>query len=225
MRLSRAALAVLMLGLAGPAWGVGLELIIEGREAEVSGRREAALTAYSEAVKAADLFDTQRAYAYSRMGSIRAYLGDNIKAIDDYSKAIQLNPKLGSAYTLRGYLRAAIGQYEAAEKDQQTALKQTKDQRPDYIPWVLQHYADLWRRRGDFERALEYCARADRAGRRIEVTFRRAWIYLDMGKTEEARIEFRKFMQDARGEDLKTYWPDERGAISRLRELQKVEEP
>lgn len=225
MRLSYAALAVLLLGLAGPSWGTGLELILEGREAELAGRRESALTAYGEATKASDLLDTQRAYAYSRMGAIRGYLGDNIKAIDDYSKALKLDPQLGSAYTLRGYLRGVIGQYEAAEKDQQAALKLTKGQKADYEPWVLQHYADLWRRRGDFTRALEYCAQADRAGRRAEVAFRRAWIYLDMGKTKEAGAEFQRFMKESQGRDLRTFWPDERGVLGRLQELRQVREP
>ncbi|MGQ0586406.1 MAG: hypothetical protein ACT4PK_04295, partial [Gammaproteobacteria bacterium] len=70
MRLS-AALAVLLLGLAGPCWGIGLELVIEGREAELAGRREAALTAYGQATKAKDLSGPQKAYVYSRMGGIR----------------------------------------------------------------------------------------------------------------------------------------------------------
>ncbi len=71
MRPSYAALAVLMLVMAGPSWGGGLELIVEAREAELAGRRGAALTAYGEATKAGDLSDVQKAYAYSRMGSIR----------------------------------------------------------------------------------------------------------------------------------------------------------
>jgi hypothetical protein len=60
MRLPYAALAVLMLGLAGPSWGTGLELIIKGREAELAGRRDAALTAYGEATRAGDLTNPQK---------------------------------------------------------------------------------------------------------------------------------------------------------------------
>ena len=224
MRLSYAALAVLMLGLTGPCWGTGLELIIKGREAELSGRREAALTAYADATKAGDLTNPQRAYAYSRMGSIRGYLGENIKAIDDYSKAIELDAKLGRAYSLRGYLRGVVGQYDLAEKDHQAAINLAKHQESeDYLPWVLQHFADLWRRRGDFARALSYCDRADRTRKSAIVAFRRAWIYLDMGKTAEASAEFQRFMKA--GEDLRTFWPDERGVISRLQELRQISEP
>ncbi|MGH8441890.1 MAG: tetratricopeptide repeat protein [Nevskiaceae bacterium] len=213
-----------MLGLAGPSWGTGLELIIEGREAELAGRREAALTAYGGATKARDLTDAQKAYAYSRMGGIRGYLGENVRAINDYSKAIELDAKLGRAYSLRGYLRGAIGQYDLAEKDHQAAVNLAKDQKSeDYLPWVLQHFADLWRRRGDFARALKYCDQADRARKSAAVTFRRAWIYLDMGKTTEANAEFQRFMKESRGEDLRTFWPDERGVISRLQELRQNE--
>lgn len=224
MRLSHAALAVLMLGLAGPSWGIGLELVIKGREAELAGRREAALTAYGEATRAGDLTDPQKAYVFSRMGGIRGYLGENIKAIDDYSKAIELDAKLGRAYSLRGYLRGVVGQYDLAEKDHQAALTLAKHQQAeDYLPWVLQHFADLWRRRGDFARALSYCDRADRAKKTGIVAFRRAWIYLDMGKTAEASAEFQRFMKE--GEDLRTFWPDERGVITRLQELRQSNEP
>jgi tetratricopeptide (TPR) repeat protein len=215
-----------MLALAGPAVGAGLELIIEGREAELEGRRDAALTAYSAATRAGDLTNPQKAYAYARMGSLRGYLGENIKAINDYSKAIELDPKLGRAFSLRGYLRGVVGQYDLAEKDHEAAIKLAKDQKSeDYLPWVLQHYADLWRRRGDFARALKYCDQADRARRASVVTFRRAWIYLDMGKTAEARAEFQKFMQESKGQDLRTFWPDERGVISRLQEHRQINEP
>ena len=226
MRLSHAAIAVLALGLAAPCWATGLELIIEGREAELAGRREAALTAYGKATGAGDLSGPQKAYAHSRMGSIRGYLGENTKAITDYSKAIELDPKLGRAYSLRGYLRGVIGQYDLAEQDHRVAVNLAKDQKSgDYLPWVLQHYADLWRRRGDFTRALKYCDDADRARKTSGVTFRRAWIYLDMGKTAEARAEFDKFMKEAPGQDFRTFWPDERGVISRLQELRQQREP
>jgi tetratricopeptide (TPR) repeat protein len=226
MRLSRAALAVLLLGLAGPSWATGLELIIEGREAELAGRREAALTAYAEAAKAADLSNPQKAYAYTRMGSLRGYLGENVKGISDYSKAIELDPKLGRAYSLRGYLRAAIGQYDLAEKDHQAAVTLAKEQKSeDYLPWVLQHYADLWRRQGDFAQALKYCDRADREKKTPVVAFRRAWIYLDMGKTKEAEAEFQKFMKASQTQDLRKLWPDERGVVTRLQELRQSNAP
>jgi tetratricopeptide (TPR) repeat protein len=226
MRPSHAALVVLLLGLAWPAWGAGLELIIEGREAELAGRREAALTAYAEATRATDLSNPQKAYAYSRMGSIRGYLGENIKAIGDFSKAIELDPKLGRAYSLRGYLRGAVGQYDLAEKDHQAAVDLAKDQKSeDYLPWVLQHVADLWRRRGDFARALKYCDQADRAKKLPAAAFRRAWIYLDMGKTAQAKAEFQRFLKESDEQDFRVFWPDERGAISRLQELRQTNEP
>jgi hypothetical protein len=40
-----------------------------------------------------------------------------------------------------------------------------------------------------------------------------------MGKTSEASAEFQRFMKDSQGQDFKLFWPDERGAISRLQEL------
>lgn len=217
----RIAIAVLLLALASPCWGLGLELVIEGREAELAGRRDAALNAYGQATTAGDLSGPQKAWVYSRMGSIRGYLGENVRAIEDFTRAIDLDQKLARAWSLRGYLRGAIGQYDLAEKDHQAAVALIKDQKSSDLAWALQHHADLWRRRGNFGRALEYCDQAERAGKWPATAFRRAWIYLDMGKTAQARAEFERFMKESQGQDFKLFWPDERGAISRLQELRR----
>jgi tetratricopeptide (TPR) repeat protein len=228
---AKAACAALLLVLAGPCWGLGLERVIEGREAEWEGRREAALVAYAKALEAGDLSDSQLAYVYSRMGAVRGYLGENARAIEDYSKALELDPKLGHAYSLRGYLRALDRQYGLAEQDHRAAIALAKDPvalakdpRPElYLPWVLQHYADFWRRRGDYAKALDYCDQADRAGKLPAVAFRRAWIYFDMGQKDKAGAEFQKFLEELKGQDFRPFWPDERRAMSRLRALKRSE--
>jgi tetratricopeptide (TPR) repeat protein len=115
-----------------------------------------------------------------------------------------------------------IGQYDLAEKDHQIAIELAQDEKwKDYTPWVLQHYADLWRRRGEYDRALAYCERALQVSQYPVVYFRRAWIYLDMGRTTEAKSNFNKYQEEMKrqGTSDDIYWPDERGAISRLREL------
>jgi tetratricopeptide (TPR) repeat protein len=231
MRVLNAALAVMMLAVAEPACSVGLELILKARQAEWEGRREEALASYAAATSADDLTGPQMGYVYSRMGAIRGYFGENLKAIDDYTKALQLDPKLGHAYSLRGYLRGLVGQYDLADRDHQAAVALAKDpvaMRKDpnpesYLSWTLQHYADLWRRRGEFARALEDCDRADRAAKLPVVAFRRAWIYFDMGEDDKAAAEFQKFLEQLKGQDPRPFWPDERRAITRLQSLPRSE--
>lgn len=200
----------------------GLDLIKKGQAAETAGNRNEALQAYTEAIQAGDLTGVQLAFAYYRRGGVKGALGDNVSGIEDFSKAIELNPRLGGAYSLRGYLRGVIGQYDLAERDHLAAIDLAKDQKwEEYLPWVLQHYADLWRRRGDFQKALAYCEKALQAKEYADVYFRRAWIYLDMGRTAQAKAEFEAFEQQMKrqGRSYDVFWPDERGAIGRLREL------
>jgi tetratricopeptide (TPR) repeat protein len=223
LRLGAVISAILLtLAIAAPSRSGGLDLIKKGQEAEKTGNSNAALEAYTQAIQAGDLTDTQLAFAYYRRGAVHGFLGNNINGIDDFSKSIQLNPRFGYAFSLRGYLRGTIGQYDLAEKDHLAAIDLAKDQKwEDYLPWVLQHYADLWRRRGEFDKALMYCEKALQAREYAVVYFRRAWIYLDMGRTSQAKSDFEKFDQEMKKEGISydIFWPDERGAISRLREI------
>lgn len=208
--------------IAVPCMAGGLDLIKKGQEDEKAGNRNAALEAYSQAIRAGDLTAAHLSFAYFKRGSVHGFLGNNINGIGDFSKSIELNPKFGAAYSLRGYLRGVVGQYESAEKDHQTAVELARDQGwADYLPWVLQHYADLFRRRGEFNKALEYCEKALQVRPYSTVYFRRAWIYLDMGRSAQAKTEFDMFEKEMKrqGTSYDVFWPDERGAISRLREL------
>jgi tetratricopeptide (TPR) repeat protein len=211
-----------LLVFAVPCWASGLDLIKKGQAAEQAGKQNEALLAYSQAIQAGDLTKGQLAFAYHSRGGIKGFLGDNVDGIADYSKAIELVPAYGPARSLRGYLLGTVGQYDLAEKDHLAAIELAKGETWDeYLPWVLQHYADLWRRRKDFDQALSCCAQALQAKEYAIVYFRRAWIYLDMGRLAEAKADFQKFELDMKRQNISydIFWPDERGAIARLREL------
>jgi tetratricopeptide (TPR) repeat protein len=212
----------LSLCFALPVFGGGLDLIKQGQEAEKTGNRNAALEAYTRAISAGDLNGAQLAFAYYRRGGIHGFLGNNVRGIEEYSRAIELSPGYGAAYSLRGYLRGTVGQYDLAEKDHLSAIDLAKNQKwQDYLPWVLQHYADLWRRRGEFDKALAYCEKALQVSPYPSAYFRRAWIYLDMGRNPEARADYQRFDAEMQRQKVSydVFWPDERGAIGRLREL------
>jgi tetratricopeptide (TPR) repeat protein len=219
----RGALAASMLvGLCTVALGGGIDLIRAGEAAQRAGNMNAALTAYAAAIQSSDLTASQRAYAFAKRGGVRGYLGEAVRGIDDYSRAIELDSLLANAHSLRGYLRGVIGQYDLAEKDQLAAIALSRSQQSnDLVAWELQHYADIWRRRGDYDQALAYCDKAEQLKPRADATFRRAWIYLDMGRLEQARAEYQKFvvLEAAESSAGGQYWPDERGAIGRLQEL------
>jgi tetratricopeptide (TPR) repeat protein len=217
--------AMLMVGFVNAAGqspkATGIDWMVKAKAAETAGKRNEALQAYTQAIQAGDLTGKEIAFAYYRRGSIKAYLGENVSGIEDYTRATELNPSMGEAFSLRGYLRGVIGQYDLAEKDHQTAIELDTGGE-GYLPWALLHYADFWRRRGDFAKALSYCEKALQAkGVSPSVYLRRAWIYLDMGRTKQARAEFAIFEREmkSQGRSFEVFYPDERGAISRLREL------
>jgi tetratricopeptide (TPR) repeat protein len=199
----------------------GVDLIKKGIQAEKAGKRTEALDAYTRAIQASDLTDEQLTFAYFRRGGVKGALGDNISGIEDFSKCIVLDPKFGPAYSLRGYLRGVVGEDDLAEKDHLVAINGKDDRVEDYLPWVLQNYADLWRRRGQFDKALAICDKALQAGKYPVAYFRRAWIYLDMGRIAQAKSEFEVFEAEMKRQNhsYEVFWPDERDAISKLREL------
>jgi tetratricopeptide (TPR) repeat protein len=214
------ALSAMLVAL--PSWANGLDFARKGQEAEKAGNRNAALEAYGQALRAGDLTAGQLSFVYYRRAAIHGFLGNNVNGIDDFSKSIELNPSRGGAYSLRGYLRGVVGQYDLAERDHQAAVDLAKNEKwEDYRPWVLQHYADLWRRRGVFDKALEYCERALQVSPYAAVYLRRAWTYLDMGRKSEAKADFERFQVEMKRQNISydALWPDERGAVSRLREL------
>ena len=213
---------VFVVASASLSLGGGTELVQQGQAAEKAGDHDGALRAYTEAVKAKDLNASQLAFAYYRRASVYGYLGENVKGIADFSKSLGLNPKFGYAYSLRGYLRGTIGQYDLAEKDQKAALDLAVGvNSPTYKPWVLQHYADIWRRRGQFQNALDLCAQALQLDEYPHVYFRQAWIYLDMNRPADAKAAFKKFEAEMvrQGVSYSGFWLDERGALERLRKL------
>lgn len=60
---------------------------------------------------------SQKTFAYFYRGIAYHYLGEYEKAIEDCSKAIEMDPEDISAYRARGEAYAKLGQQYAAEAD------------------------------------------------------------------------------------------------------------
>lgn len=112
---------------------------------------DAAIEACTTAIesKSGDLYANlvNRGTAYSESSLYDA-------AITDFTRAIELEPKLPKAYNQRGYSRALAGRYDEAEKDIKTALELDPDSTVVLVNMVelyaLQNKTDLtclWMRR------------------------------------------------------------------------------
>jgi tetratricopeptide (TPR) repeat protein len=207
---------------AAQCWAGGIDFLKSAQEAEKAGNHEAALAAYGQAIEAGDLPPPQLSFVYYRSGALNGYLGENRRGIEDFTKSIEIDPKRGTAYVMRGYLRGVVGQYDLAEKDYQAAVDLTKAQAwGGYMSWTLQTRADLYRRRGKFTEALADCDQALQPGPNAMVNFRRATIYLDMGRKADAKVEFDAFEKAVAAKEVShdALWPDERKALERLQKL------
>ncbi|PWB59478.1 MAG: hypothetical protein C3F17_16770 [Bradyrhizobiaceae bacterium] len=214
-------LLIVLLLASLPAWPAaagGADDMRAAEEARKAGNIDEALRLYSLAIQSGELSDPQLALAHYRRGSVRGSAGQNGAAIEDFSATVRIEPKHGYAHSLRGYLQGIAGRFEAAERDHQAAVELAPTIRSDtYLPWVLQHHADLRRRQRRFQDALDLLDRALEAREYPTVHFRRAWVHLDMGRNDLARADYERWTRVSGS--LGGFWPDERAAVERLKAL------
>ena len=129
----------------------------------------------------------EHAYAYNNRGNVYTELGEYKRAIEDYDKAIELNPNLAQPYFNRGNAYAKLGEYERAIEDYNKAIKLNPDDAEAYINRGLV-YAIL----GEHDRAREDILRAGNLftnKRKIKDVITRvcAWIF-KLGEESERVI-------------------------------------
>jgi len=216
---ARLLITVLLAGLpALPAFAGGADDARAAEAAHKAGNIDEAQRLYGAAIQSGDLTDKQLAHVHYRRGGLRGSTGQNGPAIEDFSATIRIDPQHGYAQSLRAYLQGIAGRFEAAEADHKAAVELANTIKSDtYLPWVLQHYADLRRRQRRFPDALELLERAFKAKEYPTAYFRRAWVHLDAGRNDLARADYERWMKvDG---SVAGFWPDERAALERLKAL------
>ena len=93
--------------------------------------------------------DGKAAWAYTNRGNAYAAKGDHDRAIADYTKAIEIRPKDGSAYLLRGRVRQDRGDYDRAIADYGKAIEFNPKGDAAYDDRGGAHQS-----KGDFDRAI-----------------------------------------------------------------------
>ena len=61
--------------------------------------------------------------AWNNRGAAKAHLGKHKEAIEDFNKAIKLDPKYASAWNNRGAAKADLGDHKEAIEDYNRALE------------------------------------------------------------------------------------------------------
>jgi tetratricopeptide (TPR) repeat protein len=112
---------------------------------------------------------------------------DNLsEKIANYNKAIELDPDFGSAYSNRGFVYVAKGDYVSAIQDFTRAL----DLEPD-DPVIYCVLGDAYRRQGEYEKAIEDFTTAIRLDPRIALAYAgRGQVHTNKGDYDTAIEDF-----------------------------------
>lgn len=89
----------------------------EGNESEAKRLYQQAISDANEAIRLHPEGDIIRSAYFHTRGAVKAALGENIEAIEDYDESIRLNPKKALLYQDRGIAKRHLGQMEDAEAD------------------------------------------------------------------------------------------------------------
>jgi tetratricopeptide (TPR) repeat protein len=122
--------------------------------------------------------DQATAQKFNQWGEIKAQEGYNGKAIDDYTRAIELNPNNTLPYVNRGVSNHRLGRLDNAIKDYDTAIA--------LDPKLAKAYSNrshVYYDKGDFSRAL------DDANRAVVLDPTLAEAYLNLGNAQAATGE------------------------------------
>ena len=111
--------------------------------------------------------------------------GDYYKAIVDYDKAIELDPKNAITYRSRGYAYYRIGIYDKAIADYDKAIELDPEDAATY-----HNRGDIYREKGEYDKAIADYSKV------IELDPENATVYIDRGNAYAEKGEYDKTIAD-----------------------------
>ena len=138
------------------------------------------------------------AYFYDNRGNMYLQEGKYDKAIADYSKAIEFNPKDTEAYNARGYLHILTHEYSKAISDASMAIQID----PTYAN-AYDTRAEAYWNMGEYDKAIAYSNKA------IELNANEAYYYRNRGiayklkgEYDEAIVDLQKCIELSKDQSL-----------------------
>ncbi|KAH8685887.1 mitochondrial precursor protein-like protein import receptor tom70 [Tricladium varicosporioides] len=110
---------------------------------------EEAAAAFDKALESTDLGEHE-AFAYNMRGTFRYLRGENVEALSDLTKSIDLQPSMTQSYIKRASMYLELGEKDSAADDFEKAMAQNNDD-----PDIYYHRAQLHFILGEFAEAAK----------------------------------------------------------------------
>jgi tetratricopeptide (TPR) repeat protein len=128
---------------------------------------------------------------YSNRGNVYSDLGQLTQAISDYTKAIELNPKLAEAYSNRGTAYDKLGEYTQAISDYNKAI--------ELNPKLAEAYYNrgtAYDKLGQHTQAISDCTKAIELNPKLAQAYsNRGAAYADLGQHTQAISDYTKAIE------------------------------
>jgi len=135
------------------------------------------------------------------------------RAIADYTKAIELNPKFADAYNFRGIAYRKIGQYDRAIADHTKMIELVPEFAGGYI-----NRGSVFVSKGEYDRAISDFSKAIELKPKFYYTYYlRGYAYIQMGQFDRAFDDYTKEFE--LGQQAQELEPKNRSRLKQLKRL------
>lgn len=137
--------------------GLGqLQLGLAEMEKKTADGYESAAAAFDKALELGELGDHE-AFAYNMRGTYRYLRGENVEALGDLTKSVDLKPSLTQSFIKRASMHLELGEKDAAANDFEQAMKQNAEDPDIYyhraqLHFILGEFADASR---DYQKSID----------------------------------------------------------------------
>jgi tetratricopeptide (TPR) repeat protein len=166
-------------------WGRGIDDFNAAFAAKNRGDYDDAIRLYTQAIESGDLSQESLSIAYNNRGNAWQKKGDSDRAMEDYDKAIKIDPNDAYAYNNRGLLLEKKGDSYRAIADYDKAIEIDPQYAHAYNNRGLSWYA-----KGDYDRAIADYTKA------IELDLMYTYAYDNRGKAWYAKRDYEHAFAD-----------------------------
>lgn len=126
-----------------------LQLGLRAMDKKTGDGYEEAAAAFDKALELDEL-EEHEAFAYNMRGTFRYLRGENLEALSDLTKSVDLQPSLTQSFIKRASMHLELGNKDAAAEDFEKAMEQNNDD-----PDIYYHRAQLHFILGEFAEAAK----------------------------------------------------------------------